>query len=232
LLPEEARVRARLAEHWTAIGLMEHASIAAFARFSLQLLALGAPADLVEQSNQALADELQHTELAFALASAYGGGAVGPGPLAIDGSLEEQSLEAIVRLVVVEGCIGETVAALEAREAAAHAMDPVVRAALERIADDEAGHAALAWRTLRWATECSRADGSSAGDEAIVGTIEAAFEQGLRALSESNPDHDDLTRHGVLSSSLRSELCKQACTVLRAGFASLRAHSEARGRAA
>ncbi|HXK18586.1 MAG TPA: hypothetical protein VNG33_12325, partial [Polyangiaceae bacterium] len=38
-----ATERAALAEHWTKMGQMEHASIAAFARFSLQLLALGAP---------------------------------------------------------------------------------------------------------------------------------------------------------------------------------------------
>ncbi|MEO6598422.1 MAG: hypothetical protein ABIQ16_01020, partial [Polyangiaceae bacterium] len=59
--------RAELAAHWARLGQMEHASIAAFARFSLQLLSLGAPAELVEACNRALVDETAHTRLCFAL---------------------------------------------------------------------------------------------------------------------------------------------------------------------
>ena len=44
-----ADVRRLLAEHYTETGLMEHASIAAFARFSLVLLSLGAPPELVQR---------------------------------------------------------------------------------------------------------------------------------------------------------------------------------------
>ena len=40
----DASTRARLAAAWTVIGQMEHASIAAFARFALQLMCVGAPA--------------------------------------------------------------------------------------------------------------------------------------------------------------------------------------------
>ena len=65
--------RARLADEWTRVALMEHASIAAFARFTLQLLALGAPAHLVEGSNAAMIDETNHAKLAFGIASAYAG---------------------------------------------------------------------------------------------------------------------------------------------------------------
>ena len=39
--------RALLAEAWTTDALHEHASIASSARFSLELMAAGAPADLV-----------------------------------------------------------------------------------------------------------------------------------------------------------------------------------------
>src|SRR5262249_9765660 len=52
--------RERLARAWSEIALMEHASIAAFARFVLQLTSLGAPPELVEASNAALADETRH----------------------------------------------------------------------------------------------------------------------------------------------------------------------------
>jgi hypothetical protein len=145
--------RASLAAHWTKLGQLEHASIAAFARFSLQLLALGAPPDLVESCTQALADETAHTKLCFELASAYAGRAVGPGPLDIDGSLAASSLGDIVDLVLAEGCFGETSAALEAFEAAESAVDPVIAAAYAQIAADEQRHAELAFRFVRWALE-------------------------------------------------------------------------------
>jgi hypothetical protein len=145
--------RARLAEGWTKIALMEHASIAAFARFTLQLMSLGAPADLVERSNAAMADELAHAKLAFALASAYADRDVGPGLLDIRGACDGTSLSEILVTAIREGCVGETVAALEAAEALEYAIDPVVRRALAKIVQDETRHAELAWRFVQWAVE-------------------------------------------------------------------------------
>jgi hypothetical protein len=156
--PSEPRVahlsadeRAAHAAHWTNLGRMEHASIAAFARFSLQLLSLGAPPELVDACTQALADETAHTKLCFQLASAYAGYAIGPGPLDVGHSLEVTSLDRVVELVITEGCFGETRAALEALEAAESATDPVIAAAYTRIAQDERRHAELAFRFVRWA---------------------------------------------------------------------------------
>jgi len=148
-----AAERASLAAHWSYLGQLEHASIAAFARFSLQLLALGAPPELVEDCTQALADETAHTKLCFDLAGAYAGRAVGPGPLDVSGSLDSSSLVEVVDLVLVEGCFGETGAALEAYEAAEGAADPVIAAVYARIAADEQRHAELAFRFMRWALE-------------------------------------------------------------------------------
>jgi hypothetical protein len=148
-----AAERAGLAEHWTKLGQMEHASIAAFARFSLQLLSLGAPPELVEACTQALADETAHTKLCFGIASAYAGRAIGPGPLDVSNSLNVTSLSDIVDLVIAEGCFGETSAALEALEAADSVSDPVIAAAYTQIARDEQRHAELAFRFVAWALE-------------------------------------------------------------------------------
>src|SRR5690606_5028584 len=78
-------VREAAARGWLAQGLMEHASIAAFARFTLQRLGLGAPAELVAASTRAQADELEHAAACFELARRYGGRDVGPGPLELGG---------------------------------------------------------------------------------------------------------------------------------------------------
>lgn len=145
-------LRADLAARWTRIAQMEHASIAAFARFALQLLAVGAPPDLIERTNKALADETSHARAAFAVASAYAGRPIGPGKLELRGALDDVTdLAAIVRLVIREGCVGETVAAIEANEAEGRCNDVVVRSLLGRIAEEEGQHAELAWRTVRWA---------------------------------------------------------------------------------
>jgi hypothetical protein len=45
---------------------------------------------------------------------------------------------------------GETVVAIEIREAAHAAKDPVVAGVLARIADDEVRHAELSWSALAW----------------------------------------------------------------------------------
>jgi hypothetical protein len=87
---------------------MEHASIAAFARFALQLLAVGAPPDLVHGAQIAMGDEADHARLAFRLASAYAVRAVGPSALDIFGALDGFCIEQLVATLLREGCIGET----------------------------------------------------------------------------------------------------------------------------
>ena len=150
-----AEVRAELAEAWTQDGLAEHASVASFARFSLELLAAGAPTDLVELAHRAALDEVRHARLCLSLAGAYAGAPVGPGAFPFagrDGRVEVMSdLASIAARAAREGCVGETLAAVHAAEQLARATDPAVRAALEIIAADEARHAELAWRTVVWA---------------------------------------------------------------------------------
>jgi hypothetical protein len=184
-----AAERASLAAHWTRMGQMEHASIAAFARFSLQLLALGAPPDLVEACTAALADETAHTKLCFDLASAYAGRSLGPGPLDIDGSLTPTDLADVVDLVIAEGCFGETSAALEALEAADTASDPVIVDAYTQIARDEQRHAELAFRFVRWAI---------AQDARIAARVRAALVL-ERAVSPSVRDIVESCLYGVLT---------------------------------
>ena len=181
-------VRARLAEHWTRAGLLEHASIAAFARFSLELLALGAPAALVTDATHAMTDETRHAELCFALASAYRGSPVGPGPLAVGDCLSATTtLESVLSTALLEGCIGETVAAAEARELCRIVEDPVLRDALELIANDEARHAGLAYRFVRWALERGGADLTTR----VQSVLERELERARFDSAKATPSEDE-----------------------------------------
>jgi hypothetical protein len=179
-------------EHWRRAGQLEHASIAAFARFSLQLLSLGAPAQLLHAASSAMADETRHAEAAFRVASHFDRAALGPGPLSLQRLDLNQSLQSIVVETILEGCVGETLAALEAAEAWARAAHPRVREALVEVAGDEARHAELAWSFLAWAL-------ASYGD-ALLDTIDAAFEQAETAArgAPSAPPLKGLAGFGVL----------------------------------
>jgi hypothetical protein len=204
----DATTATRLAKHWTDNALMEHASIAAFARFTLQLLQLGAPRELVEASQRAMADETEHARLCFTLASRYHGEALGPGLLPIAGALDPTSLFDIVQTALHEGCVGETVAALEAAEALAHARDTEVCTALTRIQADELRHAELAWRFLTWAL-------SNGGEE-----LAQRVRQEFATLRQSIEEHAPLTseqggskqerEHGLLPLHIRSQLRRRA----------------------
>jgi hypothetical protein len=199
-------LRGELRDRWSRAGLMEHASIAAFARFTLHLLQMGAPPDLVRLSQEAMGDETEHARLCFALASAYGGASVGPGPLPIAGSLDETDTGQILAMVIREGCIGETVAALEAAEGRDSAVDPAVRGVLGVIARDEARHAELAWRTVGWALE----HGDAALRAAVRAELERVIQEDYLSINPewapvANPERD-LLRHGLAGDALRSEL--------------------------
>lgn len=150
VVPVSRKARRALAAHWARVGALEHASVASFGRFGLELMALGAPPELLVEAQQAQHDEIVHARLAFGLASAYAGQGLGPGPLALDGVTIEQDPAAILASLVEEACINETLAAAEAAACADACTDPAVTAVLRRIADDEARHAALGWRCLQW----------------------------------------------------------------------------------
>ncbi len=185
--------RANLGAAWARDGQLEHASIASFGRFALALLALGAPADLIEDAHRAAVDEVRHARLCFGLASAYAGETIGPGTFPFDGRVEvTDNLAQLAACTAEEGCIGETIAACVAAEQLALATDPAVRRALEIIVADESRHAELAFRTVAWAI---RVGGTS---------VRAAVARVFGAMNITEPIGDDhqndaLVAHGRLA---------------------------------
>lgn len=205
-LATDAALCAELACSWTEMALMEHASIASFARFSLHLLGLGAPPELLVATTTAMMDETRHAQLCFALARRYGGDDVGPGELNLTDAFAASDFESVVLAAVKEGCIGETVSALEASEAAEHCVDTPTRLVLQRIAREEAAHAELAWRFVAWAL--GRADATLI--ERVRGTF--AAELAKPAASEAPASLHDLTllAFGVVTPIEREKLRRRA----------------------
>ena len=139
-----------------AAALEEHASIAAFARTLCELTALGAPTWLLGATARALADEVRHADDTFAWVERLGGGTWRPGPLpeavaplrAGPGAAAD-----LYRDVFRGGAVGETLAAARAGQESVHGENADLRAFHAGIAEDEARHAALAFRTLQWLGE-------------------------------------------------------------------------------
>jgi hypothetical protein len=142
----------RRAAAWARAGAAEHASVAAFARLALELLAHGAPVPLLRDVHQAAIDELRHATVCWSLSEHFGGGAVSVGafpfsaPVAVNGSLATLAASA-----VREGCLAETLGAHVADAAAELSDEPAVRSALRSIAAEEATHAVLSFRIVAWA---------------------------------------------------------------------------------
>ena len=144
-------LREWLAERWLADALDEHAAVAAFARLSLALLGVGAPASLVEAAQRASLDEIRHAERCFGLARSYSNTQTGPDRL--PGALspiELRSLEQIAVASLRDGCLGEGFGAALAAQACEHTIDPELRAVHAEIARDESAHAELAWQIVEW----------------------------------------------------------------------------------
>jgi hypothetical protein len=204
-------VRRALAAAWLKDALEEHASVAAFARFTIQALSVGAPPDLVEDAQRASLDEVRHARTCFALARRYGAADAGPGPLAVADALGETSLAGLAALTAEEGCVGETLGALLADEQARVAADPYVKRALERIARDERRHAELAWRFVAWACRTGGAPVVDAVSRAIASAVAATRAVVVRPLQT---DVALWHAHGRLS-------CAESKAVAERGIASL-----------
>jgi hypothetical protein len=197
-------VREALAQAWEADGLFEHASIATFARVSLELLGVGAPADLVAAAHEAALDEIRHARLCLMLAQRYRGEPVAPGPFPFGGAVAlRDDLTSLAVAAAREGCIGETIAATLAGDQLASATDPLVKRALETIAEDESRHAELAWRTVAWAME--------RGGEEVRAAVAAVFAQAELYLPAPSPSPevpaDVLAAHGRLAAAAIPAAC-------------------------
>jgi hypothetical protein len=127
--------------------------------------------------------------------------------LKLDGALDgtdEDLLTHVAMTTLVEGCIGETIAALDAREGASLATDPHVRQVLSEIAADEERHAELAWRFLAWAVQQRPTLASR-----LLATARAQLAKASQRTPHARTE-PALLEHGILPLDHKQELEAQA----------------------
>jgi hypothetical protein len=146
LVSANAAAATSLGAYFAGMAQLEAASVHAFRHLRRELVAHGAPRRLVRAAERAARDEIRHARVSTALARRHGGATVAPRvePRPV------RSLETIALENAVEGCAREGFGALVATWQGTAATDPVIRAAMTRLARDETRHAALAFAVDAW----------------------------------------------------------------------------------
>lgn len=216
--------RATLAAWWLRDAQKEHASVPAFARLAWQLIALGAPAELLERTYRAGLQEIDHTRRCFALVSAYAGRPCGVMPMPeLDTDHGATNLIQMATDSLVDGCFIEDLNSDAAELARSRVGDPAVRDLLDAIVRDERAHAALAWDIVAW---CVREGGDPVVDAVRSAAAGLSAEGGglydaeLAALV-ARCDVADLHAHGRVPLADWPELYRRRLAATRARLEAL-----------
>ena len=163
------------------VARYEHASVASFNRFALELMKHGAPAHLVHQAQTAAMDEIRHAQSSFSIANELLGEQVQPGEMKMDVTLAPD-LKTLARTVLEEAAIQETLAVLIAAEQLRIVESPMIKKYLEEVVREESRHSELAFATLRWCVQ--------QGGEEIVRLIAQRLEQPITMDILSYPEQE------------------------------------------
>jgi len=184
---------------WRANGATEVASVAAFAHHANDLLALGAPPELIRAAHADALDEVRHGQLCYGLAAAIDGQRRGPAEFpaaAMAGTAP--TLASVAAQTIVDGCVLEEASSRVAQRLADHPGVPAeIGAVLLEIVEDEARHAAHGWEVVHWC--CAR------GGSQVHDAVRAALGQMRPALMAGAVDHDDWERYGLAGPTLWRE---------------------------
>lgn len=225
----DERARRILSEVWLQDAMMEHASVASFSRFSLDLLQLGAPPELVRDSQLAALDEIEHARIAFSIAQQLSGVKLGPDRLPM-GDLSAHSLREAIAAAIVEGCIGETLAAGVLAEQASRCLDQRIAKHLRQISEDELRHSELAWRFVAWSIERFGHSARVVAEETFVAALSQTPQapdsicltsEQLHAAGRLSTDEWHRTVHTLMTTVLQPA----AATLLRGAVESATAYS-------
>lgn len=200
-------VRPALARQWRENGRTEHASVAAFARLTLDLMALGAPPALIAAANRDALDEIRHAELCFSLARALDGNEGSPAAFPEASRAHTLPANRALALAVlavdslVDGALHEGLSARVIARLVKRCEEPQIRAVLKEIAADEGRHAAHGWDVVAWCL----AEGGSAVAEALEGALKTI----PRSMSTPLPEpavEGGWERYGIHGRALEGEL--------------------------
>jgi hypothetical protein len=147
--------RTRLAETWSRRSAAEYLAVSTFAVLAIDLVAAGAPADVLSLCMRAGIDEVRHAELCLRMIEIYGGKRVMPPPgmSSLPDDPERPKLHQALANTMLVSCVSETYATTVLTATRDLTTDPVAHAVLTSIYSDEVMHARLGWSYLRYGIE-------------------------------------------------------------------------------
>lgn len=200
-------LRGILAAEWTRMGLQQHERLGSLAGSTLQLLRVNCPNELLRLTQLAGASIAMSSELCEQMAAAYSNSGhlqravaetgFGPRQVAIT-----DDIAMVAANLAQERCVGDTVSCAVLAAAATEATDSAVKAALDRIVENEAQNVALAWRVLKWLL--------THGGERTRGALDDVFDDGLAFAVRCSEVTRDLDGHGFLCTKAAEEVSRQA----------------------
>ena len=155
----------------------EHRSAAVFAEAASLLIDTAAPLDVADAVSRIVLDELRHADVCAKLANRFGAPPPVVTPLVRPAVPSDARRRRALRLLLVEGAIGETISCGLFNAGRHITREPCSRAALARILRDEVGHARVCWEAL--AVLVAEAD-----DESRV-SLQQVATQALGVIEES-----------------------------------------------
>lgn len=141
---------------WSNGVFTEYASAAAFSALTTELLACGAPVDLVAMSADIVVDELFHVELSARLTMELGGAVPLGFDLAAIAPVTTPGARPLLRaaeIAITTSCVSESLSVPAMARSRALADQPLVAGVLARLLADEGPHARLGFWFLDWAAE-------------------------------------------------------------------------------
>ena len=188
-IPEGARPA--LAAEWRDNGKKEHASVAAFAQLTLDLMAVGAPPDLVAAAQRDALDEVRHAGACFAIARDIDGRAESPSPFPdararrfLFTASRSIALTQIAIDALADGVLNEGIASRLLAQLSKQCEVPALASILRDMAADESRHAAHSWDIVAW---CLEAGGATVAD-ALRGAVSGMPKKVCSALPEGARD--------------------------------------------
>lgn len=191
--------------------------------FSLQLMAVGAPAELIRRAHLAAIDEVKHAQISFTLASLLHPNDLHSSPRPFDRPLDLTISNDFLSMCIAtarEGAVDEMmstfITAIELDSINQYEI-PEISELLKVIIEDESRHAFLAWETLAW---CVQTSNSSFNMQQVLNdSIIELFEERIRSFGVKSDVEErirnffsELIRlHLSSSGSASDSSCSESC---------------------
>lgn len=182
-------VRVVVGETWRERMRQEHLAVGAFAQLTQELAALGCHAVVLELVAEASADEVRHAEVCRRFAGALLGATKVPRgwrglPNIPPHSTATDATRVLLHMVEM-CCLSETVTGVFFTEMRGRASNPVARAVVDSLLEDEINHGKVGWAYLADRARSGTVEGVA---EALPDMLERTFGHLLQGLGRVEDD--------------------------------------------